>query len=361
MYRKTVAVIDLDAIRDNFLYACRLAPQSRNIAVIKADAYGHGAVQVAKALQDLAPAFAVAMMDEAVPLRENNIDGPVLVLEGASDEASITAAIEHDCWLVVHNELQLEYILAARPDKPLSVWIKIDTGMSRLGFRPEKLPSILERLQTAEVAPAQIVVCTHLACAEELSNDKTHIQTDAFRECAAKYKLPISISNSAGIMGWPETHAEWNRPGYMLYGISPFAEFNENAEPLKPAMTLRSELIAIRSINVGDSVGYGGTWVAQRPSIIGTVEIGYADGYPRSAANGTPTLINDVTAPLVGTVSMDMVTIDLTDVPNANIGDSVILWGEGLSVNDIARHSNTIGYELLTRATLRVPRTYVGE
>jgi alanine racemase len=171
--------------------------------------------------------------------------------------------------------------------------------------------------------------------------------------------MPLSIGNSAGIMGWPDSHADWNRPGYMLYGNSPFSEPEENALLLQPAMTFTSRLLSIRQVNAGSSIGYGGTWTAARQSTIGTVSVGYAGGYPRSAANGTPILVNGKIVPLVGTVSMDMITIDLTDHANAAIGDTVVLWGDGLSVNEVAKHSNTIGYDLLTRQSRGVETEYV--
>jgi alanine racemase len=202
------------------------------------------------------------------------------------------------------------------------------------------------------------VVCTHLACADDADNDFTSMQLDVFRSAATALGLPVSIANSAGILAWPDSHADWNRPGYMLYGNSPMRKRIDAAKDLTPAMTLRSELIAIREIGAGESVGYGGRWAASRPSRIGTVAIGYADGYPRHAPDGTPTFVDGCIAPLVGTVSMDMITIDLTGIDQAEVGAGVELWGSNVSVDDVASMSNTIGYELLTHVSARVPRIF---
>jgi len=356
VHRKTVAFIDLNAIRDNYSLACRLAPESKNIAVIKADAYGHGMLRVAEALQEDVPAFAVAILDEALQLRAAGISRPILVLEGANGVEACKAAAANELSLVVHNQEQVSRLLNARSSGNLPLWLKVDTGMHRLGFSPDDLKPALERLRAGghEVS----VICTHLACADELQSAATKQQLDTFKDCVSGIDLPTSISNSAGILGWPASHADWNRPGYMLYGNSPMTTDVETAKALRPAMTLRSEIIAIRAVPAGESVGYGARWTAQRPSVIGTVAAGYADGYPRHAPNGTPTMVNGQIAPLVGTVSMDLLSIDLTDHDNAAIGDTVELWGQGVAVNDIATRCGTIGYELLTGVTARAPREY---
>lgn len=360
MHWQNKVVVDLDAIRGNFALACQLAPKSKNIAVVKANAYGHGAIRVANALQADVPAFAVATVEEAMQLRDADIKKPILVLEGACSSEGITAAAKNDLWLMMHSHEQVANLSEANLQAPLECWIKIDTGMHRLGFSIDELPSVLERMRTMPHFDEQTVLCTHLASADDRANDRTQHQAERARKCALTHRMPLSICNSAGIMAWPDTHADWNRPGYMLYGNSPFLKSNQEAERLKPAMTFTSRLLSIRQVNAGDSVGYGGNWTASRQSTIGTVSIGYAGGYPRSAANGTPTLVNGKIAPLVGTVSMDMITIDLTEHDNVALGDEVVLWGNDLSVNEIAKHSNTIGYELLTRPSTGVETEYVG-
>jgi len=356
VYRKTEALIDLEAIRANYALACGLAPDSKSIAVIKADAYGHGMLRVAEALQEVAPAFAVAFLDEALELRKAGISTPLVVLEGVNSTDAIETAVANSLSLVVHSEEQVSLMKQARLSAPVSVWLKVDTGMHRLGLPPAQLATVLERLR--DCACDISVICTHLASADDTTSDVTRQQLEIFEACASSLGLPLSIANSAGILAWPESHADWNRPGYMLYGDSPMATDIETARGLRPAMTFRSEIIAIREIAVGEAVGYGGRWTATRPSKIGTVACGYADGYPRHAPNGTPTLVNGHIAPLVGTVSMDMITIDLTEHENVVVGDSVELWGTGLPVNTIASAAGTIGYELLTGVTSRVPRKY---
>jgi len=356
-YRKTEALIDLDAIRDNYALACAFAPQSKNIAVIKADAYGHGMLRVAEELQGVAPAFAVAIIDEALELREAGISTPVLVLEGVNSIADFEKAAAHDLSLVVHSRKQVSDLLQTDSSAHVSIWLKVDTGMHRLGVSPDDLKPVLDRLHAGGREAS--VLFTHLACADDLGSDATRKQIEVFRACTSGSDLPLSISNSAGILAWPESHADWNRPGCMLYGVSPMAGDLKSAEKLRLAMTLRSEIIAIRELQSGDTVGYGARWTAQRPSSVATVAIGYADGYPRHAPNGTPTQVNGKPAPLVGAVSMDMISIDLTDHENVGIGDSVELWGPEIPVGEVAAMSGTIGYELLTGVTSRVPRRYI--
>lgn len=356
MYRKTIAFVDLHAIRENYSLACELAPDSKNIAVIKADAYGHGMLRVAEALQDVVPAFAVAILDEALELRAAGISLPILLLEGVNDAQACDVAAANELSLVVHNQEQVSQLLKASSPGDVPLWLKVDTGMHRIGFAPGDLKPALERLRAGGHDVS--VVCTHLACADDLASNATLQQLDTFKACVVGTDLPTSISNSAGILAWPASHADWNRPGYMLYGNSPMTTDVESASGLQPAMTLRSEIIAICEVPAGESVGYGARWTAQRPSVIGTVAAGYADGYPRHAPNGTPTMVNNQAAPLVGTVSMDMLSIDLTDHDNVAIGDTVELWGQDVTVNQVATHCGTIGYELLTGVTARVPRNY---
>jgi alanine racemase len=356
VHRKTVAFVDLNAICENYSLACRLAPESKNIAVIKADAYGHGMLRVAQALQAVVPAFAVAILEEALELRAAGISQPILVLEGVNDAEACEAAAANELSLVVHNQEQVSQLFKTNLSGDVPLWLKVDTGMHRIGFAPDDLKPALEKLQAGGHDVS--VICTHLACADELARDATKLQLDIFKTCVAGIDLPTSISNSAGILAWPASHADWNRPGYLLYGNSPMTTDVESARGLQPAMTLRSEIIAIREVPAGESVGYGARWTAQRPSVVGTVAAGYADGYPRHAANGTPTMVNGQIAPLVGMVSMDMLSIDLTDHERAAIGDTVELWGQQVNVNEVARHCGTIGYELLTNITPRVPRTY---
>lgn len=356
MHRKCAALVDLDAIRANYALACRLAPESRTIAVIKADAYGHGAVDVAHALRGTAPAFAVAIIDEALELRKAGINKPLLVMEGVNSISALECAAEQKLAVVVHNDKQLDDLQRARLPAPVSVWLKVDTGMHRLGLAPDDVAGAVSQLRASENCKDSIVVCTHLASADVPGSAFTRQQLDVFDSCVAGMDVQQSISNSGGILACPASHRDWNRPGYMLYGITPFSDEVASASELRPAMTLQSEVIAIREVAVSESVGYGGRWTASSAATIATVAIGYADGYPRHAPNGTPTMVNGCVAPLAGVVSMDLITIDVTGIEGVRIGDIVTLWGEGLSVNTIANAADTIGYELLTGVTSRVPR-----
>lgn len=356
MHRNTEARIDLQAICGNLALARELAPGSKQVAVVKANAYGHGLVPVATELQGKAEALAVAFIDEALELRRAGITGPLLVLEAVSSREAWREAAAHALTLVVNDPEQLAGLGQAKLAARLPVWVKVDTGMHRLGFRREDLETVLGRLRASAAIPE--VVCTHLARADEADGETTRRQIELFRECAAGHSLPLSIANSAGVLAWPGSHAQWNRPGYMLYGNSPLAGETDAAARLRPSMTFTSELIAIRHIDAGEAVGYGGRWVASQPSVIGTIAAGYADGYPRHAPDGTPILVGGHLCPLAGTVSMDMITVDLTGHPGAAVGDAVELWGHNVAVNDVATRAGTIGYELLTRVSARVPRRY---
>ena len=350
MHRRTAATIDLGAIRDNFALADSEAPASRTMAVIKANAYGHGMLEVAAALDSCAAAFAVATLDEAVVLRAAGVDKDILVLEGVNSADGYREAEADGLTLAVNSRQQAELALASTAP----VWIKVDTGMHRLGIQPGELADTLAMLRKASVKVE--VVCTHLARADDLEDAATRHQLETFRACTDACGLPRSIANSAGILGWPDSHADWNRPGIMLYGPSPFLSDVAAASRLRPAMTFEAEVIALRDIPPGDSVGYGGRWVAKRPSRIATLAVGYADGYPRHAPDGTPTFVNGQAAPIAGTVSMDMVTIDVTDNPGVAVGDLVELWGRNVPVTEVAARAGTISYDLLTGVSSRVPR-----
>ncbi len=354
------ARIDLDAICSNYEHACRLAPDSRAIAVIKADAYGHGAVAVARALADRTPAFAVGLLEEALELRAAGVTEPLLLLEGVNSAAALESVARHALTVVVHNDRQLTELERVSLARPVGTWLKIDTGMHRLGFPPAMAGQALARLQASGNCADPVVVCTHLATADEPGSGFVQEQIRLFDASLAGVHAPFSIANSGGILAFPGSHRHWNRPGYMLYGGSPFDHDLPSARALKPAMTLCSEIIGLRDVRAGESVGYRRAWTATRDARIATVAIGYADGYPRHAPNGTPTRVDGQVAPLVGTVSMDMITIDVTAVSGVAIGDPVVLWGAGLPVDAVARAAGTIGYELLTRVSGRVPRRYVG-
>jgi alanine racemase len=363
MSRPTSAIIDLQALRENFSLAQKLAPNAKSMPMVKANAYGHGMLEVATALADSAPAFGVACIEEALALRKANIKQPILLLEGPHSADEIGIAEQYGFWLMLENHNQLQAVLSAQLSTAITVWIKLDTGMHRLGFQPENASYVYKQLSESPNVAEDIVLATHFAFADNLDNDFTRQQLCNFEVALNDIDQPNllkSLANSAAILDWPEVKDDWQRPGYMLYGASPFSEPQENAEQLKQVMHFQSAVISIRTIATGESVGYTANWTAERPSTIATIAVGYGDGYPRHAPNGTPVLINGVKCPLVGKVSMDMITVDITDLNDeVEIGADATLWGPQLSVTEVAEYCGTIGYELLTRMPARVPRIYI--
>ena len=361
MARPTRALIDLAALRHNCALAQSLAPGASTLAVVKSNAYGHGAPAVARALEGVVQAFGVACIEEALELREAGVRAPVLLMEGVFEPVELDIAARESFWLMVESPRQLEWLAAARPAAPLGVWLKVDTGMGRLGFAPGAARAAWASLCANPAVAPGIVVATHMACADELESGATARQHARLREALGDIDAPLSIANSPALLGWPAARAQWNRLGYMLYGCSPFATPHAVAAGLRPVMTLVSEVISLHDLAPGESASYGAIWTATRPSRLATIPAGYTDGYPRSAANGTPVLVNGCIAPLAGRVSMDMLMVDVTDLPQVNPGDPVQLWGPDLNVDTVAAHCGTIGYELLVRIPPRVPRVYLSE
>ncbi|WP_108445772.1 alanine racemase [Halomonas denitrificans] len=365
MARPLIADIDLDALRHNYRLARDQAPHSRSVAVIKADAYGHGALRCARALEDLAPAFAVACLEEAETLREGGITAPIVLLEGIFEAAELERVEALGLWMAVHSEWQLEALLAYRPARPIPVWVKVDSGMHRLGFPPEQAEAVWARLAAAPAHACDLHLMSHFATADAREGDYFEQQLGLLAALAERLGAPTCLANSPATLAWPASHGAWNRPGVMLYGSDPLEAANAASRRLAPVMTLRSAIIAVRELEAGEPVGYGGRWRAPRPSRIGVVAAGYGDGYDRHAADGTPVLVNGRRTAIAGKVSMDMLTVDLTDIPEADIGSEVVLWGraangEVLSVDEVARHCDTISYTLLTGVLPRVPRRYHG-
>jgi len=356
MTRATRAVINLSALRHNLSIAKRHAPHSRIMAIIKANGYGHGSVAVAQALHQ-ADAFGVACLDEAINLREAGISQPIVLLEGVVHAADLNLVRGYELELVIHHPLQID-LLQQDKGRAIPVWLKVDTGMHRLGVAPAQTGEILQRLNELHTVAQPIRLMTHLANADDRQDDTTTQQLVLFDSATAGLSLETSIANSAGILGWTSSHRDWVRPGIMLYGVSPFVDSQAVDHDLQPVMTLQSELIAINRHQQSEPVGYGGVYRCPEAMSIGVVAIGYGDGYPRHAPTGTPVLVNGQRVPLIGRVSMDMVCVDLRDCPNARIGDPVILWGTGLPVEEVAAMAGTIGYELLCRVTQRVPCEY---
>ena len=353
--RATRVVIDLGALRHNLAVARRAAPNSRIMAAVKANGYGHGLVRVARALNE-ADAFGVAAINEALELREAGITQPVALLEGFFHADELALIARHDLDVVLHHLPQLEALERfTSSSSPITVWLKVDTGMHRLGFPPEQVAPVRERLLALGERIRLRGFMTHFANADDLDDPTTQRQMEMFAKATSMFDGERAIANSAGLLGWPQSHADWVRPGIMLYGASPFVGRTGEQEGLRPVMTLHSELIAVNALNKGDAVGYGGTWICPEPMKVGVVAIGYGDGYPRHVPAGIPVLVNGKRVPLVGRVSMDMITVDLRTQPDARVGDPVVLWGEGLPVEEITESAGTISYDLLCRITRRVP------
>lgn len=326
-------------------------------AAVKAEGYGHGLVRVARTLD--ADAFAVACVEEALTLREAGIERPILLLEGVFEAAELPLCARHGLEIAVHHPEQARMLETARLERPVRVWLKIDTGMHRLGLEPETAPAVFQRLRNGPSVAAAIGLMSHLARADERDCDDTLGQLRTFEAATAGLAGERSLANSAGILGWPQTHFDWVRPGIMLYGASPFVDSLAPDEDLRPVMTFHTRLISIKRLRRGEPVGYGGTWVCPEDMDVGVAAVGYGDGYPRHAPSGTPVLLDGREAALIGRVSMDMITLDLRPHPEARIGDPVVLWGEGLPVERIAQAAGTISYTLLCGVTARVKREVI--
>ena len=360
--RPICARISLEALRHNYRLAQRLAPAAKAWAVIKANAYGHGQWRAVGALREEADGFAVLECENAVALREAGVTQPILLLEGIFSARDARAVAAHGLTTVVHCLDQLRLLLGAcEPGTPLAIYLKLNTGMNRLGLTQADLPEAKELL--VRTPSLQTTLMTHFAEAD--GERGVAEQLACFREMAGDWRGPVSLANSAAILRHPQTHADWVRPGIMLYGASPFAEQSAEALDLRPVMALESAIIGIQHLAPGARVGYGGTFVAERPMRIGIVACGYADGYPRHAPSGTPIAVMGRQTKTVGRVSMDMLACDLTDIPDAGIGAPVTLWGHGMAgyvpADVVAAAAGTIAYELFCAVAPRVPVAVDGQ
>lgn len=353
MSRPIHALIDLSALEHNLSVVRRYASHSKVMAVIKADAYGHGLLRAAEAFKS-ADGFAILELDAAIRLREAGYQHTILLIEGYFSRSELKLFERYKFCTVIHNNEQLEMLSAYKCPRGLDVFLKLNTGMNRLGFTPEQFPAAIELLKSSPVV-GQITLMTHFACADE-HKEKNGVteQLQCFNTITANWNLPRSLANSAAILRYPETHANWVRPGIMLYGASPFSDTSANKLDLRPAMTLSSKVIAVQYLHSGDKVGYGQTFCADRSMRVGIVAGGYADGYPRHAPIGTPVLVNGMRTRIIGRVSMDMLHVDLSEIENAGVGSPVILWGKGISVDEVAQSAGTISYELLCSLAQRV-------
>ncbi len=399
-----IAEINLDALHHNFKIVQQYAPDSKVLVILKANGYGHGLVRIARTLQE-ADAFAVARVDEALQLREAKITHPIVVMTGFTSVEELNACVENDLQPVIHSNYQLDFLeqapllqtkalslrakapslrakapslraerrsnpgsvleLASEPGlprfarndgihHPISVWLKVETGLGRLGFTADEVDLAYQRLMACTQVKKPIITLSHLASANHLENPKNTQQLTRFHKITEKFEGPKSIARSAAIMTHPRMHLDWVRPGIMLYGCSPFEDEVGSDRGLQAVMTMKSQLISIKHIPKGETVGYGETWTCDEAMPVGVVGIGYADGYPRHMQQGTPVLINGVHCPLIGRVSMDMITVDLRACPQAKVGDEAILWGRDLPIELIAQRANTTPYTLWVGISQRV-------
>jgi alanine racemase len=351
--RSAHATLDLGAVSHNLARVRSLVPNAKIMAVVKANAYGHGLLRIARSLPDV-DAFAVARVDEGLALRQAGIRQRIAVLQGFVSHEELELHSIHHLEPVIHSPRQVELLERTPPSEPLAVWAKLDTGMHRLGLLADEFAPCFRRLQACPSVRQPIPVMTHLANADVLQDTLTDRQLAMFREVLSGVRAECSIANSAGLLAWENARVEWVRPGIVLYGVSPFPYRTGSDDGLKPVMTFRTRLIAIKPVKAGAAVGYGGDWICPHPTRLGIAAVGYGDGYPRHAQPGTPVLVRGRRVPLIGRVSMDMITLDLTDCPQAEVEDEVALWGDGLPVEEIARNASTIPYDLLCGITQRV-------
>jgi len=357
MHNTALATIDLSALRNNLTTVRTLCPRSRIMAVLKANAYGHGLIPVARALCD-ADGFAVARLSEAISLRSAGIRQRILVLGTLLDVDDIGLCSRFNIDITVHDRVSFDVAVSQSRGHPIRVWLKLDSGMHRVGFSPPEFIAA-DGILSRHPGVRELIHMTHLSCADEEIEATTNSQISRFGAChLASSPAQVSLANSAALLKFPNTRTDWVRPGLMLYGASPFSPASGPA--LDVAMTFSSLVIAVRQIAAGESVGYNCRWTSARMTRIGTIGVGYGDGYPRHAPNGTPVVINKQIAPLVGQVSMDSLTVDLTECTQVNVGDEAILWGPTLRPDLVARHVKTVAHGLLTSIHTRVTRSFIG-
>lgn len=358
MSRPARALLDAAALKHNLQQARRCAQRARVMAVVKANGYGHGLAWVARTLSESVDAFGVSCMEEGVQLRAAGVTRPICLLEGFFSADELPLLARERLAPVIHHDTQLQALAQASAPLKLAVWVKVDTGMHRLGFAPAAVPDVVQRLRDCP-AVTDVRILSHFARAEFPADSVTRAQIDDFAALTRGLGLETSLANSAGILAWPASHLDWIRPGIMLYGASPLLDQDAAQLDLKPVMTLETALIAVQPRKKGDAIGYGGDWRCPEDMPVGVAAIGYGDGYPRHAPPGTPVLVNGRRVATVGRVSMDMITLDLRSQRQARVGDPVVLWGKGLPVEEVAEKAGTLSYELLCHVTERIPRVVV--
>ena len=354
MPRPTQAFIDLSALTHNLTIVRQYAPHARMMAILKANAYGHGLLHTASALKDV-DGFALLELDAAICLRNAGYQQPILLLEGFFSTEELALFEQYQLSAVIHHTEQIAMLSGSKYHK-MDLFIKINTGMNRLGLALEQFPQTIKQLTGSQYAN-RITLMTHFACADDPAEEENVMrQLESFEAVTKGCGYPRSLANSAAIIRYPQTHTDWVRPGIMLYGASPFSDKTALELNLQPAMTLSSRIIAIHELKTGDRVGYHGLFQADHPMRIGIVACGYADGYPRHAPTNTPVLVNNQRSRLLGRVSMDMLAVDLTGIENEGLNSPVVLWGKEISVDEVAQNAGTTSYELLCALAPRVER-----
>lgn len=369
-HHPAIAYFDLAALRHNVQRVSALSPHSKILAMVKDNAYGHGAVPVSSVLEPYVAAFGVMYLQEALPLLAAGINKPIVIMSGFFNADELQTIAAAGLQTIVHNFEQLALLDKTTLAQPLSVWCKVDTGMHRLGFQPHVVTDVYARLYANAAIKKPIRFMTHFSDADDVQKEKTLLQVACFKRVTEKainyVQVPggvveTSIANSSAVINWPQVHADFIRPGITLYGVSPLSNLSEQCGAdlgLRPVMTLTAHVVAIHDLPKGDTVGYGSTWRCPEDMRVGIVSIGYGDGYPRGTRAGTPVLIGGVRCGLIGRVAMDMIAVDLRAVPSAKVGDVAVLWGRGLPAEGIAKGSDTIPYELFCRMTAKVHREY---
>jgi alanine racemase len=353
------ALINSAALQHNLTIAKKAAPSSKILAVIKSNGYGHGIAEIAKTLTE-ADGFAVATIPEAIKVRTEHPNKLILVLQGFLNHKELVLFKQYNLHPVIHSSFQIDLLDSSsttKLDDSTYYWLKVDTGMGRLGFSIDEFDAAVSRLEKYLNDNKNIILMSHFSNADDLDDSKTNKQISLFNKITSNYNYPKTLANSAGILAWQDSHFDWIRAGIMLYGVSPF-NIHSDSEKLQTVMTLESRLIAINHHKKGDSIGYGGGWTCSDDMAIGVVSIGYGDGYPRHATMGTPVLVNGSKTSIVGRVSMDMICINLSSLNDVIVGDIVTLWGEQLAIETVAEFSNTIAYELLCQVGKRVEFVY---
>ncbi len=352
------ALIDLQALQHNALQIRQLAPHSQIIAMVKADGYGHGLLQTAQALSSV-DSFGVARLEEALQLRDAGIMKPIVVFNSVPSMKAITLSCQYQLALVLHSLEQLEALEQATITAPIPIWLKIDTGLHRLGLTKQQAATVYQRLSQCRSVQQPVGLLSHFSRSDEPTVETTLRQMAQFDDFARGKPGLQSLANSCAILHWPQSHRDSVRPGLLLYGISPLPGVSASALGLQPVMTLQSQLLAVREHPAGAPVGYGADWHSQQATRLGVVALGYGDGYPRDAPSGTPLLVNGRRVPLVGRVSMDLLTVDLGPDATERSGAEVTAWGAALPVETVAQHLGISPYELVTRLTGRVVKSVV--